>query len=88
VPLVLGIRPEHLSAHDDGPIEVSVDLVEQLGADSLVYGSLQNMNGAEPKEICVRVEEAVKHKIDDKVKLWFDTDRAMVFREDSGERLI
>jgi sn-glycerol 3-phosphate transport system ATP-binding protein len=88
VPLMLGVRPEHLGERADGPIEISVDLIEKLGADSMVYGAVQNMEADEPKEICIRSEEVVKHQIGDKVKLWFDTDRAMVFREDTGERLI
>jgi len=88
VPLMLGVRTEHLGERADGPIEISVDLIEKLGADSMVYGAVQNMEADEPKEICVRSEEVVKHQIGDKVKLWFDTDRAMVFREDTGERLI
>jgi multiple sugar transport system ATP-binding protein len=37
--LVAGIRPEHLSI-GDGPITVKVALVEDLGSDSYVYGSL------------------------------------------------
>ena len=87
-PLMLGVRPEHLSEREDGPIEISVDLIEQLGADSMIYGEVQNQNGGEPKEICLRTEEAAGHKIGDKVKLWFDTGRTMVFRGDTGERLI
>src|SRR5437764_1934903 len=37
--LVAGIRPEHLSI-GDGPMTVKVALVEDLGSDSYVYGSL------------------------------------------------
>ena len=43
-PVMLGIRPEHLQQHQDktaDTLEVAVDLVEMLGADTLVYGTIQ-----------------------------------------------
>jgi sn-glycerol 3-phosphate transport system ATP-binding protein len=36
----LGIRPEHLVLNDQGPIEVSVQLTEPLGANTLIHGRL------------------------------------------------
>ncbi|MEP3274854.1 MAG: sn-glycerol-3-phosphate ABC transporter ATP-binding protein UgpC [Stappiaceae bacterium] len=36
----VGLRPEHLVAADDGPIEVDVGLVEPLGANTLMHGTL------------------------------------------------
>ena len=41
-PVTLGIRPEHLTVVEprDGVVEVSVDLVEALGSDTLVHGTL------------------------------------------------
>ena len=39
--VILGIRPEHLSQSDNGLINLSVDMVEQLGSDNLVYGQLK-----------------------------------------------
>jgi len=39
-PILLGVRPEHL-AHDGGaPIRLTVELVEALGADTVVHGRL------------------------------------------------
>jgi multiple sugar transport system ATP-binding protein len=38
--LVVGIRPEHLSINGSGELTVKVALVEDLGSDSYVYGSL------------------------------------------------
>jgi sn-glycerol 3-phosphate transport system ATP-binding protein len=37
----LGIRPEHLTLDDAGVIKVTVDMLEQLGANTLVHGTLQ-----------------------------------------------
>ena len=39
--LVLGVRPEHLEPQPDGPIEVQVQLMEQLGANTLLHGVLK-----------------------------------------------
>jgi len=36
-PLTLGIRPEHLVIADSGPLGGQVDVVEHLGAETLVY---------------------------------------------------
>ena len=87
-PLMLGIRPEHIGPHAEGAFEISVDLVEQLGADSLIYGAVSGFNGDESHELCVRAGEASKHMPGDRIKLNFDAGRAMVFRQDNGERLI
>ncbi|MCR9255826.1 MAG: sn-glycerol-3-phosphate import ATP-binding protein UgpC [Alphaproteobacteria bacterium] len=39
-PLTVGIRPEHLVVADGGPIGATVDLVEPLGADTIVHAQL------------------------------------------------
>ncbi len=88
VPLMLGVRPEHIAQHPEGAFEISVDLVEQLGADSLIYGAVSGFNGDEPHELCVRAGEASQRAPGELLKLNFETDRAMVFRQDSGERLV
>jgi multiple sugar transport system ATP-binding protein len=38
--LVVGVRPEHLSVGGTGELTVKVALVEDLGSDSFIYGSL------------------------------------------------
>ncbi len=39
--VTLGIRPEHLVADEGGPIRVTVQLFEQLGANTLLHGVLE-----------------------------------------------
>ncbi|MCW2238015.1 sn-glycerol-3-phosphate import ATP-binding protein UgpC [Azospirillum canadense] len=39
-PVKLGVRPEHLVAASDGALVVMVELVEALGADTVIYGRL------------------------------------------------
>jgi len=45
-PATLGIRPEHLVAEDDGPFRVRVQMLEQLGANTLVHGVLDGTDAA------------------------------------------
>jgi sn-glycerol 3-phosphate transport system ATP-binding protein len=86
-PLVLAIRPEHLREDDAGQIGVIIDLIEQLGADDVVYGAVQGMDSEEPLEICLRTHGS-RHAPGDQMRLGFDAAQAMVFREDTGERLV
>ena len=39
--VTLGIRPEHMVPDAKGPIKVEVEMLEQLGANTLVHGKLQ-----------------------------------------------
>ena len=38
---ILGVRPESLTSDADGPVRLVVDMVEQLGANTLVHGQLE-----------------------------------------------
>ena len=42
--VTLGVRPEHLVSDDSGPIKISVQVVEQLGANTLLHGFLDGTN--------------------------------------------
>ena len=39
-PASVGIRPESLHAGDDGPLDMTVDIAEPLGATTLLHGKL------------------------------------------------
>lgn len=41
--VTLGIRPEHLVPDESGSIRLAVDVLEQLGANTLVHGTLEGM---------------------------------------------
>ncbi len=43
---ILGVRPESLTPDDDGPMRLVVDMVEQLGAATLVHGILEGSDTA------------------------------------------
>jgi len=42
--VTLGIRPEHLAQDDNGSIKISIQMVEQLGANTLLHGVLDGTN--------------------------------------------
>jgi sn-glycerol 3-phosphate transport system ATP-binding protein len=43
---LLGLRPEHLVPDEAGPIAIDVDMVEQLGANTLLHGTLNGTDHA------------------------------------------
>jgi sn-glycerol 3-phosphate transport system ATP-binding protein len=38
--VTVGLRPEHLEMANDGPLPLTVELLERLGADTIVHGRL------------------------------------------------
>lgn len=90
VDLVLGIRPDELSEDGDTTLELRVDLVEQHGADNLIYGVLTGAaaTDGEETEICLKADQKMLPDIDSTISLNFNQKRAMVFRKDTGERLV
>ncbi len=88
--LVLGIRPDDLTTNGKSSLQMRVDLVEQHGADNLIYGALKGAarTDDEETEICLKVDQSVLPNLDTNLDLGFDTTRALVFRSDTGERLL
>ena len=80
--LVAGIRPEHLSI-GDGPMTVKVALVEDLGSDSYVYGSL-----ADDAENTVIVRAGRQHpRPGEVVKVAVDSAQLHLFDAATGLRI-
>ncbi|MEP4433590.1 MAG: hypothetical protein ABJ349_15400, partial [Hyphomicrobiales bacterium] len=90
VDLVLGIRPDELTDAGETNLQLRVDLVEQHGSDNLIYGVLKGAaaTNGEDTEICLKVDQDMLPAIDSTINLSFDQKRAMVFRKDTGERLV
>lgn len=88
--LVLGIRPDVLENEDDGQLEMRVDLVEQHGADNLIYGVLNGAakTGQEETEVCYKTDQHTLPDLESILRLRFDSKNAMVFNKESGERLV
>ena len=80
--VILGIRPEHLSQSDNGLINLSVDMVEQLGSDNLVYGQLKDK-----KDFCYRCPGNLTIKKGSNLSLSIDNGNYFIFDKSSGKRV-
>ncbi|WP_040159819.1 ABC transporter ATP-binding protein [Nigerium massiliense] len=88
--LTIGIRPEHLGKSDDSQgIAVDVAVVEELGADSYLYGSLAGLSEEERlagPQIVARMTS--RHPIDRSAPVRLKpTGTVHVFSNSTGERL-
>ena len=83
--LAVGIRPEHLSHGADGfgGIDLSVAFVEQLGADTVVHGTLDG----DPAPLAVRLSGVREHAPREALPLSFDREHVHLFDAGNGERL-
>jgi multiple sugar transport system ATP-binding protein len=79
--VVLGIRPEHLTPGEGGPdsLEMELDLVEPMGAETLLYGRT-----AGHKCICRTARTESKELEGKKIRLLPDPARLHFFDADSG----
>jgi multiple sugar transport system ATP-binding protein len=81
--LVVGIRPEHVSVDGGGELTVKVALVEDLGSDSFVYGSL-----ADDPQSSIIVRSGRKHpRAGEVIKVGVDTAQLHLFDAGTGERV-
>ena len=85
--VTVGIRPEHLEpvARDAATLELTIDLVEALGADSLVHGQLTG-HGQGPV-ITVRVDGAMRIMAGETLPLALAPERVHFFEVGNGHRL-
>ena len=80
--ITLGIRPEHMSQSDSGLINLSVELVEQLGSDNLIYGELKNK-----KDFFYRCPGNQLVEKGSKISLNINDNNYYVFDKSSGNRV-
>ncbi|KGE76983.1 sn-glycerol-3-phosphate import ATP-binding protein UgpC [Halomonas salina] len=87
-PVCLGIRPEHLTVVPevdviDGDLSVRVELVEPLGADTLVHARLEGQDDL----VVARVDGIRAVAEGDRLALRPDAGRLHLFAPDTGRRL-
>ncbi len=89
--LTLGIRPEHFHTTEDGKgIAIDVAVVEELGADSYLYGTLAGLSADEKlnaNQIVARLESRHPLTKRDTVRLQPDHGRMHVFSNKTGDRI-
>ncbi|MGW5308704.1 ABC transporter ATP-binding protein [Nocardia thailandica] len=86
--VVLGIRPEHLSAGDGG-IRLEVDVIEELGSDAYVYGRAlsDGSSGHTGESIVARVDWRKPPARGDRLELVADPEHVYFFAAEDGRRL-
>ncbi len=84
-PVLLGIRPEHLEPcpEKDAMLVAEIDLIEPLGADTLVYGHLGVKSEA---RIAARMHSSMDARAG-KLPLRYDPSRVHYFDPESGKRI-
>ena len=79
---VLGFRAEHLQLKTDGEISLTIDIIEKLGADSIIYG--KDKNGV---TICYKENGNTKLNIGDNINLSISVDSVHLFDKNTGKRI-
>ena len=79
---VLGFRAEHLQLKTDGEISLTIDIIEKLGADSIIYG--KDKDGV---TICYKENGNTKLNIGDNINLSLDLNSIHLFDKNTGKRL-
>ena len=79
---VLGFRAEHIQLKKDGEISLSIDIIEKLGADSIIYG--KDEDGV---TICYKENGNTKLNIGDKINLSIGADSIHLFDKNTGKRI-
>ncbi len=79
----LGIRPEHMHVSATGTLMVAVDLVEALGADTLVHGHIGDASAL----LTLRLPGNARVVAGDRVPVAISPDDVHVFDGQSGARL-
>ena len=90
--LVLGIRPENfeLSSNQSEGIGLDIGVVEELGADAFVYGTLAGIPQDEiitAQQITARISGTTPPHRGETVRLKIDPSHVHVFSKESGDRL-
>ena len=80
--VIFGIRPENLKVNPNGNITIKVDLIEKLGADSIIYGYDKSNN-----YICYRENGNTKIKSGEEITLEIEVGVYHLFDKETKKRL-
>ncbi|UVC09457.1 sn-glycerol-3-phosphate ABC transporter ATP-binding protein UgpC [Rhizobium sp. TH2] len=73
----LGVRPEDMSIDPDGPLEAVIDVVEQLGGETLLYCRL-----ADEQALVAKLTGQSSHKSGDRLRFGMSDERLHLFDAD------
>ena len=80
--IVLGFRAEDLHVKADGEISLTIDIIEKLGSDSIIYG--RDKDGL---SICHKESGNTKFNIGENINISIDVNNIHLFDENTGKRL-
>ena len=86
--VTLGVRPEsfRVVSENERGLPVTVDVVEELGADAFLYASMESDNG-EPVSLVARADARKHLEPGQKVRLSVEQAHLHLFDTETGERL-
>ncbi|HEY1796572.1 MAG TPA: sn-glycerol-3-phosphate import ATP-binding protein UgpC [Stellaceae bacterium] len=79
--VVVGLRPEHLEPVSDGPLTVRVELLERLGADTILHGSIGSTR------VTARVSGSLAPALGSPVRFAIRPEHIHLFDPDTGKRI-
>jgi multiple sugar transport system ATP-binding protein len=81
--IVLGVRPEDISLVDktEDSMEFKIELIEPMGADTLIWFSLENI------PFSIRLEGYADYKIGESININFNIQRSSIFEKNTEERI-
>ena len=80
----VGLRPEDFTINEKGPIKLNVELVELIGANTLIHGRLENSNEILVASIAGVISES---EIGNQINLSFDENKLHLFNVNSNQRI-
>ena len=80
----VGLRPEDFTINEKGPIKLNVELVELIGANTLIHGRLENSNEILVASIAGVISDS---EIGNQINLSFDENKLHLFDVNSNQRI-
>ena len=75
-------RAEDLNLKEEGEISLTIDIIEKLGSDSIIYG--RDKDG---QSICYKESGNTKLEVGEIINISLDVDAVHIFDEKTGKRL-
>jgi sn-glycerol 3-phosphate transport system ATP-binding protein len=80
--VLVGLRPEHLDLAPDGPLALRIELLERLGADTILHGRL-----SDGVRMTARTPGHFAPPLGDTARFAIDAERIHLFDPATGRRL-
>ena len=80
--VIFAVRPENLKINSEGNIKIKIDLIEKLGADSIIYGFDKANN-----YICFRENGNTNIRVNEEIVLEVEKNQYHLFDMSSKKRL-